>query len=661
MNSHFNSGQKLALRIGTTTSTNAPLLMSLEALLTHLYICGATRVGKSKEVEHICRELIRTWTHHRRGLLLIDGHGNLCQSLLKWLAWNYPVMDRPVVVIDFSRPQWLPNYNVLRPRQANPSVAVASIVAAMAHASGKADTLETPLFADCASIVMGTLMDLKLTLSDAGYFVDYANKTWRDAMTSRLSHQELRQQWSAVSSYRPIEFEAKFGSTARRLRPFRQNDILRAFFGLGDGPAFDFRRALDEGWIVLVNLSSEGGHISHEDASVIGAVLLHDAWSAAEERGKDKGRPFHIVCDEFQRYLSPALAESMDQAAGFGLRLILSHQYPTQLLNRGPQGKAIYDSVMQNARTKMVFSTEQPEDLPVLTDWLYRHEIDPDEVKREFRSRKVLDYEEEWRPSFSNSLTDSTTMSGGLTLCDASSIGTGVGLGGQFARSAGKGQALSRNQGSVVGFGSSGGGGVALSTPGDVTLDPTCIDSSFTGWSDVQAFCSSEGLSINEFLSWAVGVSGNLSFSSSESRAEARSLAKAIAQARSRGVTVGSRLRPVLGEEVSSIQWRGLDEQRHRFMQVLAGLQQRQAVVRLVGTREPVPFVAPFVQETDASDRLVDLYLQVQRRRWPFMLSRHQAQQRLAERQAELSSRFLTTSDECTTSRRRVTVPHKKP
>ena len=47
--------------------------------------------------------------------------------------------------------------------------------------------------------------------------------------------------------------------------------------------------------------------------------------------------------------MSPAIAQGLDQAADFGLHLTLSHQFPSQLLDKGDNGRQVYNSVMANA------------------------------------------------------------------------------------------------------------------------------------------------------------------------------------------------------------------------------------------------------------------------------------------------------------------------
>jgi len=70
--------------------------MPADAHDKHLYICGGTGSGKSKLLESLIRQNIAAWHQIKCGLLLLDPHGSLYDSLLRWLAWHPQLHSRPV-------------------------------------------------------------------------------------------------------------------------------------------------------------------------------------------------------------------------------------------------------------------------------------------------------------------------------------------------------------------------------------------------------------------------------------------------------------------------------------------------------------------------------------------------------------------------------------
>jgi hypothetical protein len=79
----------------------------------------------------------------------------------------------------------------------------------------------------------------------------------------------------------------------------------------------------------------------------------------SREAPRTRPPPFYLYIDEFQRFVTPTIAENLDEARGFGfgLHLTLAHQYPSQLIEASRDyGQRLYESVMENARSKVVFS-----------------------------------------------------------------------------------------------------------------------------------------------------------------------------------------------------------------------------------------------------------------------------------------------------------------
>jgi len=398
------------LTLGTDTKGES-VILSREQRSTHLYVCGSTGTGKSKFLEHLIRQDILNWRQSKCGLLLIDPHGSLYDSLMEWMAPQ--PLARPIVPIDLRSDEWIVAYNMLRERPgADAHVVATTFIQAMAHVWGEAGTTDTPLFARWAGNILRTLYDAKQTLVETQYLLDHLAHDIRRALVKSVKSEPVRIDWRNTERLSPQEFEKEVGSTVNRLRRFLGTDMLRSMFGQLD-VSLDMGKALEEGQIVLVNLAPKGLRVSEEDASLFATLLLNDVWSAAQMRGKGGHKPFYVYVDEFQRNLTPTIAQGLDQARGFGLHLTLAHQYPNQLLNSGKHGKAIYDSVMVNARSKAVFQVEGEENLKPLAHSLFSGAMNPDEVKLDLYSTKIMGHHREIRRSVSRSSAVSESSSEG--------------------------------------------------------------------------------------------------------------------------------------------------------------------------------------------------------------------------------------------------------
>ena len=93
--------------------------------------------------------------------------------------------------------------------------------------------------------------------------------------------------------------------------------------------AFDFRSVMDEGKILIVNLSNVGTDVR----DILGSFMLSLMHLAAVSRSKlpeSAHRPFHIYCDEAHRFVTEAVDNLIAETRKFHVSLILAHQYMHQ-------------------------------------------------------------------------------------------------------------------------------------------------------------------------------------------------------------------------------------------------------------------------------------------------------------------------------------------
>lgn len=363
------------------------------------------------------------------------------------------------------------------------------------------------------------------------------------------------------------EFEQMVSSTINRLRRFVGSDQFKLMFGQAD-LSLDLRRALDEGWIILISLATEGGKVSRQNADLFGSMFLTDLWTAAQERGKRTDvKPCRIYLDEFQSFISPTIAENLDQSRGFGLSWTMAHQFPLQLTDRGDFGKQLWHSVMENASSKVVFRMSDEENLRPLAQWLFRGIFDPDEIKHVMYSTKVMDYVEEEQVIRTKSKARSD--------------------GGSIGRSKNRGKGTGSN--------------VELRQADD-----------------------EEAGSVSEF----------------EDEGESDSEAESYTDTEGFSETFGTVLRPVIGQEISHVQFRSLEEQLSRTMAALFGQPQRNAVVRLLSMNAPVVIRTLPIKEQFINRDRINSYAERMYSRWNFCLSKQDAMKSLAAHDQKFLQQF---------------------
>ena len=572
------------LNLGILPGRDASLQFPRTARDKHLYVCGGTGTGKSKFLESLIRQDILAWRKSKCGLLVLDPHGSLYDSLIQWLAWHK--IDRPIVPIDLRQDDWIVSYNLLRQRRdMDPAVLIDNITDAMAYVWGQGGTDQTPLFARWVGNIIRTLYERKLTLIESEFLIDRVAKQMRYILTADLSDKSARQDWQFANTLNPRDFESQIGSTVNRLQRFIRNRTMRSMFGLPD-VSLDLGKALEEGQIILVSLATERAKVSKENAELFATLLLSDLWTAAQERGKRDGvKPFYVYLDEFQRFVTPTIADNLDEARGYGLHLTMAHQFPNQLLDRGENGRRVYNSIMENASSKVVFRLTHEENLSVMAKWLFMGVMNPDEIKHELYSTKVMEYREELKE-----VRGRSTSSG-------SSRGT--------------------QRGNSSGHGSGGTEGFYGDDTGGTVRSSSQSESDF----------SAESGSSNE--------------SSSESTTESVSHVPTLV--------------PVLGKELSHVQFRSLEEQVFRSMAVLFDQQERHGVARLVGMNAPVSIRTPTIEKMPGSVERSTRFLASRYEQLPFALTGTKARELLAQRAATLADTLTKEfALEPTTAKRKV-------
>ncbi len=122
--------------------------------------------------------------------------------------------------------------------------------------------------------------------------------------------------------------------------------------------AFDIRKIMDDGKILLVNLSK--GKIGDVNAQLLGLIFVNKISMAAMSRAdipEDQRRDFFLYVDELQNFATDAFADILSEARKYHLALIMAHQYIAQLQttqNYEKQSK-LRDAVFGNVGTIMSF------------------------------------------------------------------------------------------------------------------------------------------------------------------------------------------------------------------------------------------------------------------------------------------------------------------
>ena len=388
------------------TSGGRPLYTNPKTRSTHMQIIGSTGEGKSKFMEHLIREDIL----NGNGICLIDPHGYLYEDIIKWCQYKDLLEDRKIICFDPLEDDWAFGFNPLRISTKEVAYHVDAMVHAVAKVWGGEDTTKTPLLKRCLRITFHALAEQNHSLLEAQYLVNPLNtNNIREHLTREIQDQIIKQQWDYFNELKPKQFYDEFGSTINRMMEFLSSPIIRNTIGQIED-TIDFRKIMDEGTILLVNLSAKD-KISEDNAQLLGTLIVNDLFMNAKGRPKDS-RPFYLYIDECTRFINEDVARILDEGRKFGLHLVLAHQHLAQLKKAGED---IYHSVMTDAKTKVIFGGLNAEDARILAEQVFLGELDLEQPKEILNKPVVVGHIRTWLHNYSHSTEDAETRGGGQT------------------------------------------------------------------------------------------------------------------------------------------------------------------------------------------------------------------------------------------------------
>lgn len=319
----------------------------------HCHIIGGTGTGKSKLLENMIRQDIK----NGKGLCLIDPHGSLFDSVLKWIVAHG--FDHRLVVVDPNEKGWSVGLNFLEYDQDlfDAGQQVENVI----YDIGKAR--DEDIFAT-AQVVIWLRNFLMLathsgmTLDEVYYLIDEKNSRLRRILTERISNDKslvrlLNQAWNEYDTA-PARTRTDIMRlpVLSRIQTFLATRTMRQIIGQKE-TTVDFYKAMEKGQIVLVNLH---GSLSENEKTLLGMIVIDKLFQAAVKRKPDRGKMFYVYVDEFGRFVSERIARALEELRKRRVPFILAHQELEQLKDETRvDGKRLLAAVMSNTKVKIAF------------------------------------------------------------------------------------------------------------------------------------------------------------------------------------------------------------------------------------------------------------------------------------------------------------------
>lgn len=351
-----------------------PIQLTPEEYHSHWHILGGTGKGKTKFLEHIFKELIRL----KHGVCLIDPHGDLYDELVRYIT-RYR-LEHKTILIDPNEDDWIVGLNYLEKIETTEKGAhdlVGLVLRAFMKVFGEADEGAKPRFERWGRNTLYPLIENNYTLVETRDFLNFENRIARSKILSQLKDDFYQREWLDFERYSPRDKVNLLESVLNRINKFIGHERVRRIVGQAKSTV-NFRKAMDEGKIILVNLAPK--KFSHEIKNMLGVMLIDMIVEAATSRSnipENKRRPFFLMVDEFGELVCDDFAYALDSCRKYKVRLILAHQRLFQLKEDYPN---VFDAVMSNTDIKYSFGISR-DNAEIMAKEMFTGKIRGDKIK----------------------------------------------------------------------------------------------------------------------------------------------------------------------------------------------------------------------------------------------------------------------------------------
>lgn len=308
----------------------------------HMYIIGKTGTGKSTFLENMIVQDIQ----NGNGVAFIDPHGSSAQKLLDYIpAWR---LD-DVIYFDPSDFEYPIAFNPLEdPGPAKRHLVADGLMSVFKKVwpdafSGRMEYILNNAMLSLLEYPDSTILSINRMLTD---------KDFRKKVVASTTDSAVRNAWDELMKWDDKRWSEAVSALINKVGQFSTNPVIRNIVGQPKS-TFDFRKAMDEKKIIIMNLSK--GMIGEQNAPLLGAMLITKIYLSAMSRAElpahviEQMPPFYFYVDEFQNFANESFASILSEARKYKLALTVANQFIAQM------EEVIRDAVFGNMGTTAAF------------------------------------------------------------------------------------------------------------------------------------------------------------------------------------------------------------------------------------------------------------------------------------------------------------------
>lgn len=292
----------------------------------HVYVIGKTGMGKSTLLENMAIQDL----NNGEGMAFIDPHGKTAELLLDYIPASRMKDVVYFAPFDIENPISFNLMEDVGPDKRH--LVVSGLMSAFQKLFGEesfSDRMQYILQNTILALLEypgATMLGINRMLTD---------KAYRNKVVANITNTSVKAYWTQEFANYTERFAAEATPAIQnKIGQFTSNPLIRNIIGQPKS-SFDFRTIMDEGKIMIVNLSK--GRVGEANANLLGSMLITKIYLAAMSRAdihekKLKTLPnFYLYVDEFQSFANESFANILSEARKYKLNLTMAHQYIEQM------------------------------------------------------------------------------------------------------------------------------------------------------------------------------------------------------------------------------------------------------------------------------------------------------------------------------------------
>jgi hypothetical protein len=306
----------------------------------HIYIIGKTGTGKSTLIANMAIDDMKK----RRGLAVIDPHGDLSEILLDYVP-SYRIND--VCYLDPADKEHPFALNIMEVKNPAQAELVASGIISIFYKlyswtwGPRLEHVLRNTLLTLAQVPNMTLVEIPRILTD---------KKFRQKIVGQIKDPVLLNFWHKEFEKMPPNLQQEaISPILNKVGQFVTSPLIRGIIGRPQSTV-DLEKIMNEGKILLLNLSQ--GRLGEDNSALLGAMIITKIQLAAMSRvniPEEQRRDFYLYVDEFQNFATDSFIKILSEARKYRLSLCLANQYMAQI------AEPVQKAILGNAGTLISF------------------------------------------------------------------------------------------------------------------------------------------------------------------------------------------------------------------------------------------------------------------------------------------------------------------